>query len=204
MDFKVASDTEIGILQSIVGITRKMDNSLRGGNTIAVGLLGSNTVDVGVLDGNIVDVGVHIPEVNRVKTPTPEVNRIIRIPQVLNANDVGVVGVTQHSYKPCGKGEQCAKWYYPDDGSMMELHYTCSCGYAKADGKSCHNLSKNNVLVFNIWIMANNFTSLTPITFRVVSSNGACQLCVCKVMCLVPMSDPQAKCCCDVQFDVGS
>lgn len=192
MDFKVASDTEIGNLQSIVGITRKMDNSLRGGNNIAVGLLGSNTVDVGVLDGNTVDVGVHIPEVNRVKTPTPEVNSIIRIPQVLNANDVGVVGVTQHTYKPCGKGEQCAKWYYPDDGSViaefriMELHYTCVCEMTNAEGKSCHNLSKNNVLVFNIWIMANNFTSLTPITFRVVSSNVERQLSVCKVMCLVP------------------
>ncbi len=35
MDFKVASDTEIGILKSIVGITKKIENNLRGGVLVA-------------------------------------------------------------------------------------------------------------------------------------------------------------------------
>jgi len=95
MDFKVASDTDIGILKSIVGITKKIKINLRGDNTIAVGLLESNTFDVGILGDNTIDVGVPIPEVNV-------------LPQVLHANAVGVVGVTQTG-KACDKGEKCAK-----------------------------------------------------------------------------------------------
>jgi hypothetical protein len=157
MDFKVASDTEIGILKSIVGITKKIENNLRGGDTIAAGLLGSKTVDVGVLGGNTNDVGVPIPEVNA-------------LPQVLDANDVGAHGELITTVgKACGIGEQCGAKYE----GFIGLHGSgfskllCDCS---ADGKSCHNLSTNNVLAFSTW--ANNFTSLTLIIFRVL-------LCVC-------------------------
>ena len=152
MDFKVASDTDVGILKSIVGITKKIENNLRGDNTIAVGLLESNTVDVGVLGGNTIDVGVPIPEVNA-------------LPQVLHANDVGVVGVTQTGI-PCAKGAQCMKdLNAKDDIGMHEIVYICDCD-EEAGGKYCHYLSTNYVLAFNT--RANNFTSLTPIIFRVV------------------------------------
>ena len=117
MDFKVVSDTDIEILKSIVGITKKTENNLRGENTVAVVFLESNTVDVGILDGNTIDVGVPIPEDKALS-------------QVLHANNVGVVGVTQ-ALKICDKGEKCALL----GGGY--LNYLC---YCKAGGKSCHNL----------------------------------------------------------------
>ena len=147
MDFKVASDTEIGIFKPIVGITKKIENNLCGGNTIDVGLLGSNTNDVGILGGKTNDVGVPIPEVNA-------------LPQVLDDNNVGVaVGGT------CDKGAQCG--HLVDKDGMQTIHYLCDCQEGRG-GKSCHYLSTNNVLAFNI--LADNFTSLTPIIFRVVLS----------------------------------